>query len=34
MALLTWNNKFSVGAKPLNSQHTILFGLLNDLQRR
>lgn len=31
MALLTWNSKYSVGVKTLDSQHTILFGLLNDL---
>jgi len=31
MPLLTWNNKYSVGVKPLDSQHTVLFGLLNDL---
>jgi len=31
MALLTWDSKFSVGVKPLDSQHTVLFGLLNDL---
>jgi hemerythrin-like metal-binding protein len=31
MALLTWNSKYSVGVKPLDSQHTVLFGLLNDL---
>jgi hemerythrin-like metal-binding protein len=31
MALLTWNSKYSVGVKTLDSQHTVLFGLLNDL---
>lgn len=31
MALLTWNSKYSVGVKPMDSQHTVLFGLLNDL---
>ena len=31
MALLTWNSRYSVGVKTLDSQHTILFGLLNDL---
>jgi hemerythrin-like metal-binding protein len=31
MALLTWNSNYSVGVKTLDSQHTVLFGLLNDL---
>ena len=31
MALLTWNSKYSVGVKALDSQHTVLFGILNDL---
>ena len=31
MALLTWNSRYSVGVKTLDSQHTVLFGLLNDL---
>ncbi len=31
MALLTWDGKYSVGVKPMDSQHTVLFGLLNDL---
>jgi len=31
MALLTWNSRYSVGVKVLDSQHTVLFGLLNDL---
>jgi len=31
MALMTWNSKYSVGVKTLDSQHTVLFGLLNDL---
>jgi hemerythrin-like metal-binding protein len=31
MALMTWNSKYSVGVKHLDSQHTVLFGLLNDL---
>jgi len=31
MALLTWNNKYSVGVKALDSQHTVLFNILNDL---
>jgi hemerythrin-like metal-binding protein len=28
---MTWNSKYSVGVKTLDSQHTVLFGLLNDL---
>jgi len=31
MALLSWNSKYSVGVKTMDGQHTILFGLLNDL---
>lgn len=31
MALLTWNSNYAVGVKPMDSQHTVLFGLLNDL---
>jgi len=31
MALLTWNASYSVGVKTLDSQHTVLFGILNDL---
>lgn len=31
MALMTWNSKYSVGVKHLDGQHTVLFGLLNDL---
>ena len=31
MALLKWDSKYSVGVKTLDSQHTVLFGLLNDL---
>jgi len=31
MALLTWNKSYSVGVQALDSQHTVLFGLLNDL---
>jgi len=31
MALLTWNKTYSVGVQALDSQHTVLFGLLNDL---
>jgi hemerythrin-like metal-binding protein len=28
---MTWNSKYSVGVKALDSQHTVLFGILNDL---
>ena len=31
MALLTWNEKYSVGVYELDGQHTGLFGILNDL---
>ena len=31
MALLTWNSNYSVGVKTLDGQHTVLFGILNDL---
>jgi hemerythrin-like metal-binding protein len=31
MALLTWSSKYSVGVKTLDSQHTVLFGILNKL---
>ena len=31
MALLTWNNTYSVGVKTIDSQHTVLFDILNDL---
>jgi len=31
MALLTWNSKYSVGVKALDTQHTVLFDILNDL---
>jgi hemerythrin len=32
MALLTWdNNRFSVGVKSIDGQHSVLFGLINDL---
>jgi hemerythrin len=31
MALVTWNSKYSVGVKTLDSQHTALFAILNDL---
>jgi hemerythrin-like metal-binding protein len=28
---MTWNSGYSVGVKTMDSQHTVLFGLLNDL---
>ncbi|MGA2047719.1 MAG: bacteriohemerythrin [Terracidiphilus sp.] len=31
MALLNWNSSYSVGVKTLDSQHTTLFAILNDL---
>jgi hemerythrin-like metal-binding protein len=31
MALLTWDSKYSVGVKSIDGQHTVLFGLVNDL---
>jgi hemerythrin-like metal-binding protein len=31
MALLTWNQKYSVGVHALDDQHTGLFKILNDL---
>jgi len=31
MALMTWNSKYSVGVNALDGQHTVLFGLVNDL---
>jgi len=32
MALLTWDNsRYSVGVKSLDGQHSVLFGLINDL---
>lgn len=32
MALLTWDNsKYSVGVKSIDGQHSVLFGLINDL---
>ena len=31
MALMTWNSSYSVGVKTLDSQHTVLFDILNDL---
>ncbi len=31
MALVTWDSKYSVGVKSLDSQHTVLFNLINEL---
>lgn len=31
MALLTWSNKYSVGIQAMDSQHTQLFDMVNDL---
>jgi len=31
MALLTWNDKFSVGIQSVDDQHMVLFESLNDL---
>jgi hemerythrin-like metal-binding protein len=31
MALMTWNKSFSVGVQKIDSQHTVLFTILNDL---
>jgi hemerythrin len=31
MALMTWSDKYSVGVKALDSQHTVLFDIINDL---
>ena len=31
MPLMTWSSKFSVGVIALDSQHTLLFGILNEL---
>jgi hemerythrin len=31
MALVIWTDKLSVGVKPLDDQHTVLFETLNDL---
>jgi hemerythrin len=32
MALLTWDsNQYSVGVSSIDSQHSVLFGLINDL---
>lgn len=31
MALVTWSKDYSVGVASIDKQHTVLFGLLNDL---
>ena len=31
MALMTWNNRYSVGIGSIDQQHSALFGILNDL---
>jgi hypothetical protein len=31
MALMDWNQSYSVGVLKIDSQHTLLFGILNDL---
>ena len=31
MALLAWDNKYSVGVQALDSQHKVLFDILNEL---
>jgi len=31
MALVKWNNSYSVGVKAMDTQHTVLFDILNDL---
>jgi hemerythrin len=31
MGLLTWSDKYSVGVQSMDSQHSILFEILNDL---
>jgi len=31
MALVTWNEKLSVGVHSVDEQHTVLFNLINDL---
>jgi hemerythrin len=31
MALVTWNQKYSVGVRALDDQHTGLFDIMNDL---
>jgi len=31
MALISWNGKYSVGVQSMDSQHNVLFAILNDL---
>lgn len=31
MALLSWSSRYSVGVQRMDEQHTVLFGMLNDL---
>jgi hemerythrin-like metal-binding protein len=31
MALVAWNNSYSVGVKAIDGQHTVLFDILNEL---
>lgn len=31
MALLAWDSRYSVGVKSIDGQHSVLFGLVNDL---
>jgi hemerythrin-like metal-binding protein len=31
MALMAWSEKYSVGVNDIDSQHTVLFDILNDL---
>jgi hemerythrin len=31
MALITWDERYSVGVRTLDKQHNVLFGILNDL---
>jgi hemerythrin-like metal-binding protein len=31
MALVTWSSNYSVGVKTIDSQHTVLFDILNEL---
>jgi len=31
MSLLTWNDSYSVGVKTIDQQHSVLFGMVNEL---
>ena len=31
MALITWDERYSVGVRSMDNQHNVLFGMLNDL---